>query len=420
LILSMFGWLTLLRQRDPAAMLLGLAFLTLMGGIMLIWVEARLRTPTVVFMIPLAAYGIVYGIEHFPVRGRTVSRSDLKHFALSAAMIIAVLSIAQVFYLKLPRPVIVDELPDSAQRAEAVYDQTLKLVGWEIQESYSRAGIIEPFHPYVVSLYWELLKPTPIDYNFALAFVVDGERVLGTDHPIGYVSHPRLTTSQWETRKIYVEHVSLAYKEFSGPVEISGDLLLSVYSDRTAIQLLPAEGVPSAPTHLRLAQPALIWGTGELPDMIANPAEPIPFGNILRLAGWTYPCVVKQGKLMEVTLGWHTTQQPISRSYIFAVYILSETHDITAQADSPPHNGRLLSTSLPTNFAFSDTKQFSAPSELGVYSVYTAIYDYETKDRLTIPGVSDGLFKLGTIEVSSLDVPQTADSACYADKEAAK
>ena len=299
LVLSMFGLFALLRQREPAVILFGIAFLVLMGAIMLIWVEARLRAPAVLFMIPMAAYGIVYTAERFPVQRHAgvtiVSYPDLRHFLVSIGIIIVVLIVTRFFYLDLPRPVTVDKLPDSAQRVDAVYDQTLKLVGWKIEEDYSRAGIIEPFRPYVVTLYWELLRPTPVDYGFALIWIVEGERVLGIDYPIGYVSHPSLATSGWEPGEIHVEHTGLAYKPFTGLTEKSGELLLNVYSDPAAAHLFPAEGVPSAPTHLRLAQPALIWGSGKLPDMVAVPAEPVPFGNVIELHGWTYPCVVTSG-----------------------------------------------------------------------------------------------------------------------------
>jgi hypothetical protein len=416
LILSLFGFFALLREREPAAILLGAAFLVLMAAIMLIWVEARLRTPTIVFMIPMAAYGIVYAVGHFPVKRRagtiTVSYPDLRLFAVSAGIIVVVLVVAQFFYRDLPRPVTVDKLPDSAQHADAVYDQTLKLVGWKIEENYSRAGIIEPFHPYVVSLYWELIQPTTVDYGFAVALVIDGERVLGVDFPVGFISYPDRTTSTWKPGEIHVEHVGLAYNKFIGPVDISGDLLLSVYSDPAAAHLFPAEGVPAAPTHLLLAQPALIWGEGELPEMAAIPAAPVAFGKVLDLYGWTYPCVVTSGEPVDITLGWRTTHHPISRPNIFAVYILTETNAVAAQADSPPHAGRLLATSLPTGFAFGDTKQLTAPAEPGTYTLYTTVYDYDTGNRLSISGAPDNLLKLGTLQVVSSGAV-TPNDTCY-------
>ena len=123
--------------------------------------------------------------------------------------------------------------------------------------------------------------------------------------------------------------------------------------------------------------------------------------------------MVTSGEPVDITLGWRTTHRPISRPLIFAVYILTETNDVVAQADNLPHGGRLLATSMPTGFAFGDTKQVTAPADPGIYTVYTTVYDYDTGDRLTIPGTPDNLLKLGTLQVTSSGAA-TSDDTCYA------
>jgi hypothetical protein len=280
-----------------------------------------------------------------------------------------------------------------------VYDGTLQLLGWEIQDEYSRAGIIEPFRPYVVTLYWTLVKPTTTDYSFALIYLVNGERVTGFDRPGGTVSYPAAPTSTWEPGQIYVEHASFTYKLFEGPTAISGDLLLDVYPEREADHLLPAEGLPDNPLHVPLTQPAIIWGPGSLPDSLALQDDPISFGEVLRLKGWDFPAEAAPGETIPITLGWQTTANPITRPYIFAVHLYSAAHDPVTQADSPPHNGQLLAVSLPENYLFSDDKQLTLPAEPGTYMLYALVYDYETGQRLTVPQTPDNLFPLGQIEV---------------------
>lgn len=407
LILALYGLVFLVRRRHPAAALFALSFLILMAAILTIWVEARLRTPTIVFMIPAGAYGIIHLIEQFPIRrigeGFAISWPRLRHVVTPVPVIVIVVALAHFAETDLPRPPTVSALPATARPVNATYDNTLRLVGYEIQTEYSRAGIIEPFRPYVVTFYWQLLEDTSIDYGFALAYIIDNQRVIGFDHPIGVVNYPFTPTSKWEPGKIYVEHVGLGYKRFDGPVGISGQLMLAVYSSPTAVPLLPAEGVAGSPLNLELAQPAIIWGNGALPNGLTLREPPISFGDVLLLKGWDMPQTAAPGETVEVTLGWETTNTPITNSYALAVYVFDAAGQFTGlQADSAPHDGRLLTTSLPERYQFGDVKRVPMPSEPGMYTLYAGVYDHVTRDRLFAPEAApemNNLVALGTIEV---------------------
>ncbi len=418
--LALFGLFAAQRQRERAAILLAAAFVTLMLGIMVIWVEGRLRTPVIVFVAPLAAYGIVYAVERFPFRlsggSLAVSVPDARQFAVFITLTALILIITGYFYHDLPHPQTAAKLPASAQRVDAIYDKTLKLVGWQVQEDYSRAGIISPFKPYVVSFYWQLLQPTTVDYNFSLHWYIDEKLVVGVDHPIGRVNYPHITTSQWDTGKIYVEHVPLGYKGFTGPTDKSGLLMVSVYSDPNAFYMLPAEGIPSSPWRLQIAQPALIWGEGKFPDTLTHLAEPIRLGGKLEIRGVHYPCSVAAGDSIDVTIGWRTTQQPIDQSYIIGVYVMNDAGDtLYTQIDSPPHDGQLLTSSLPTQHRFGDTKRLPVPNDPGHYAVFVAVYDVQTFDRLQVPGTAHNLARLGILDIVDSQTPadEPESGACY-------
>jgi len=401
-----FGLAQLAQQRrwDLVA-LFASSLLATLAATLTIWVEARIRTPGVVILWPVVAYGLVRAAEQLAgwrrawrERRAAPAWREVRLIFAPLPVLALVLIAAPLAADRLPRPLTVEALPASVQRADAVYDGTLRLLGWEIQEEYSRAGIIRPFDPYVVSLYWTLLQPTAADYSFALALVIDGERVTGFDHPIGRVSYPDHPTSQWEPGTLYVEHVGLSYKGFEGPIERSGDLLLAVYPERRADAVLPAEGIRGSPAHLRLAQPAIIWGPGRLPDL-ATPTD-IPFGDVLRLRGWTAPAEGRAGDAVEITLGWQTTRTPITRLLIFSVQLLDASGQSAAQKDSPPHDGQLLSTSLPTDYRFADTKTLTLPEAPGSYQLVALIYDYETGQRLAVPGQPDAMLPLGELVVT--------------------
>ena len=407
LILALYGLVILIRQRHPAVALLAVSFLVLMAAILTIWVEARLRTPTIVFMVPAAAYGIATLVEQFPVTRSggawAVSGVKLRRALAPIPLIVVVVALAYVAEIDLPRPPTVSALPATARPVGATYDNTLRLVGYEVQTEYSRAGIIEPFKPYVITFYWQLLERTSIDYGFGLAYIIDDQRVIGFDHPVGVVNYPFTPTSEWEPGTIYVEHVGLGYKRYDGPVGISGQLMLAVYSSPTAVPLLPAEGVAGSPLNLELTQPAIIWGTGALPDGLALRDRPVPFGETLLLWGWDMPTTARPGETVDVTLGWETTGVAITNSYALAVYVFDAAGQFTGlQADSAPQDGALLTTSLPEHYRFSDVKGVPLPSEPGTVTLYAGVYDHVTRDRLFAPDAApemNNLVALGTIEV---------------------
>ncbi len=393
--LFLFGLAAMFRNREPVAPLLLISFLGLMAAIMLIWVEARLRTPVIVIMFPAVAYGLVTTVDLL----RQGWQANLLRLLVPIPVVVLILLATQWAYVHLPHPVTVNKLPESAHVSGVVFDDTLKLVGWEVQEQYSPAGILQPFRPYVITFYWQTLKPTPTDYSFALGYFVDGERLIGFDYPIGAVSYPGLRTSQWSTGKIYVEHVGITYKRFDGGINITAPLLLSVYPERDAGHLLPVANGPDAPLYLEIAQLAIIWGTGKLPDNLPQPHANVEIGDVLVLKGWTYPATAMVNETIEVVLGWETTQKQIDRNLIFSVCLLDSAGTPETNYDSPPQNGRLLATSLPTHYQFGDVKTLTVPSEPGVYTLYALVYDFDTGDRLKVAGSAENWVKLGEIEV---------------------
>lgn len=405
LALFLAGLFVQARRRDPTAVLFAVSFLMVLAAGLLMWIEARTRTPVVVvMMLPAAAALAEIGTAAYdvvqPVRPRRSLLFGLgaRRSLLAGGCIGAVLVFGTLAESDLPRKVTVDHLPDTAEAVGAVYDDAVELVGWRIEEQYSRAGIITPFSPYVVTFYWRLLHPTDIDYGFGLLFTIDGQPVIVEDHQIGSVNYPFTLTSSWEPGRIYVEHVGLTYKRFDDARGISGDLLLSVYREWEGDQPLPAVGVEGSRDYLRLAQPAIMYGDSALPEGLPGDQPSTPFGKMLTLAGWQIPAQITAGQPFDVTLGWTTTGQPIRQSYILAVYAFDARQQVVAQADSPPHSGRLLTSSLPAHYRFGDVKTLTL-ADPGSYTLYAAVYDATTLSRLDVPGSDDDLLRLGEITV---------------------
>jgi len=408
--LFIFSLIVLWHNKEQTASLFSLMAGILMLTTLLIWVEARIRTPVIVVMIPVIAYGIVNVVRSIvrvlrssgAAGGRLRTRQlldVLRPFLIPAGATLLILIPAGFAERNLPLPVTIDSLPSNIPAINATYDGTLELVGWHIEEQYTQAGTIQPRRPYVVTLFWKLLKPTTIDYSYSFGFFVNDQRITGFDRPIG-VSYPHTPTSQWDTAHIYVEHVGLEKANFDGPTAITGHLLMSVFSNNMGVAPIAPQGVAGHPGQLELAQPALIWEHGALPAELPTNIEPTNFGNTLTLKSWLFALAAHTGENVPVTLGWQTADTPIERSYSLAVYVFSSSGDFVGQADSPPHNGALLTSSMPTAYSFADVKVVTMPATPGTYSLYVGAYDNLTNERLAVFGGKDNLKKIGEIVVS--------------------
>jgi hypothetical protein len=346
LALTAFGTVAAWRSRHRSVLIA-----LLMGGgamfvmTMLIWIESRIRTPIIVTMIPLAAYGVIDIATH--ARQTAFWRARL----VLVTLLLVIFSLSWIAENTLPHKVIAASLPPAAQSVNALYNGELRLLGYQIQEQYTPRSHFEPFRPYVVSFYWTLERPTHVDYSFALKFFVKDNLVDQFDHPIGYVSYPTMGTGDWQAGQIYVEHVGMSVRTFDVQQEISGYLWLDVYPERRADQVLTPEGFVS-PT-LELARPAVAWENGRLPTLTSADSlapDSFTFGDMLTLEAVAMPVSLSARETLTITLGWHTGTTPIRESYVIGIFLQDEDGDFVMNVDSPPRGGSLLTVSLPTNY----------------------------------------------------------------------
>ncbi|HML23700.1 MAG TPA: hypothetical protein PKD09_18735, partial [Aggregatilinea sp.] len=110
LALFLTGLAVQARRRDPTAALFGASFLMVLAAMLLMWVEARIRTPVVVVMMLPAAWAVVeigtalYGLIR-PAQARQTALSGVKpvRLGLAAVGIAAVLAVlCHVVYCDLP------------------------------------------------------------------------------------------------------------------------------------------------------------------------------------------------------------------------------------------------------------------------------------------------------------------------------
>jgi len=177
-------------------------------------------------------------------------------------------------------------------------------------------------------------------------------------------------------------------------------LLLVVYPEGLSNRPLHAEGMPNSPLALHISQPAIIWGNGGFDTLTVDATHKVfAFGDKLSLINWSLPATAVAGQPVDVTLGWQTTLQPIERSYSIGVYAFDASGQFVAQSDSPPHDGHLLTSSLPLNYKLEDTHRITLDKP-GSYTIKIGIYDNLTNDRLVVPDTSDNLAEIGMVMVS--------------------
>ncbi|MCE2488782.1 MAG: hypothetical protein J4G17_02255 [Anaerolineae bacterium] len=396
LVLTLAGLVMLWRAgQRPLALLLACGALAYLLMVLLLWVESRLKTPVIAWMLPAAGFAIDRGLV--TLRQGSLPAALLRNRRALVALV-ALLLLIEAGVRELPRDVTLAELPADATPANLIYDETLELVGWQVREQYSSRHSIRPFHPWVVSLYWRLLHKTGIDYSFSLKYFIDDQAVIAYDRPLGYVVYPRDFSSKWQVGPVYVEHVGLSYKRYDGPLERTGRIVLVVYPQRDfEAGFDPFSAAGEKQSRPVLAQPAILLPPGRNEVPVAG--EEIAFGEALYLLGVDLPARAAPGKRVAVRSAWRSGAQQIDAPYAIGVFLYRDGEFIS-NVDSPPAHGALQTFSLLPGYRFDDEKWLDPPHQPGQYDVYLAVYDQRDLVRLPVAGAVDNLHFIGSMEVA--------------------
>ena len=396
LTLTMAGMVLLWRAgQRPLALLLLTGAVTYLLMVLLLWVESRIKTPVIAWMLPAAGFAVDRGLA--ALRQGSLP-AGLLHYGRPALAIAAVLLLIDVGVRELPREVTLAALPAEATAANLIYDDRLELVGWQVREQYSPRNSIRPFHPWVVSLYWRLAQASEVDYSFSLKYFIGDRAVIRFDRPLGYVAFPRDFSSDWQVGPLYVEHIGLSYKKYDGPLERTGRVVLDVYPERdpeAGFDPYDSDGARQA--RPVLARPAILLPPGSADVPRAD--REIAFGDALHLLGADLPTRAAPGERVAVRSAWRSGAQQIEAPYAIGVFLFRDREYI-GNVDSPPAGGALQTFSLLPGYHFDDEKWLDLPTEPGLYDAYIAVYDQRNLARLPVAGAADDLHFIGSIEVS--------------------
>ncbi len=395
LVLTLAGLYLLWRQgRGALAALLLAGALSFLLFVLLTWVEARLKTPVIVWMLPAAGYALAEGLA--ALRSNTLFRGLRRNALLLASLPLLLLAI-QAGATGLPRDLTLAGLPADAVPAGLLYDDTLELVGWQVREQYSPRNSIQPYRPWVVSLYWRLQQATALDYSFSLKLLIDDEAAISLDRPVGYIVFPRDFTSDMQVGPVYVEHVGLSYERFSGPLERTGRMVLDVYPERDFdAGYVPHNAAGEPQPRPVLAQPAILNGAGRNELDVSGPE--IAFGDALLLLGHELAPTAAAGERLRIRSAWRSGPRQIKAAYIIGVYLFRDGVFVANQ-DSPPADGALQTFSLTPGYHFDDEKWLTLPQTPGRHEAYIGVYDAQTMARLPLASAADNLHHIGSVEV---------------------
>ncbi|NWG17235.1 MAG: glycosyltransferase family 39 protein [Chloroflexi bacterium] len=398
--LAFFGWLgvvAMFYQNRRLGLFFALLHLLIFAGVMPLWAEGRLKQPAVAPLVAASAYAAValYDLARAR-RWRDLAR---RYAPPALALLLALAGLrAAVDVLPQTRPVA--GLPDDLRPLGVTWDGALRLIGWRTLPDWPAAerGWTHFQRSYVVQLYWEVLNPVEVDYNFYLAYIVDGQRIAGFDHPVGAVSFMPRRTSAWQPGEIYAEILGFKLPQ-DAPREISGDIRLGVYrlegEDESSRMVIPVQAAPANADAITLQRLAVF-------DMGGQAAVEgfAVFGGQLSLHGLELPPQAEPGESLSLIFYW-TALADLQTDYTLFIHLLDENGRTAAQYDGQPRQNRLPTSTWPPDYTVRDEVQLMMPDRPGVYPVYMGWYDARSFDRLPVDGSPDGRLLLGEIRVES-------------------
>jgi hypothetical protein len=403
-ILTVLGWLgviALVHHDRRLGVFFTITNLLIFAGVMVIWVEGRLKQPAVVPLVATTGYLAV--ALHDMIRN-VEARRLLRRYAPLAVSLLVMFVYLDWARANLPARHPLAALPGDVRRVDVVFDGRLRLLGWRPLPEWPAAtlGWSRPRRSYVVELFWTLDEPTVEDYNMYVAYVDEGERYAGIDRAIGGVSYRPKLTSAWLPGEIYSD--ILGFKLPADiPPERSGDIRLGVYlierenNHRTIINV-PATSLDQQPESIVLQRLA-VFGQLEPPDLPPEQTSvDYVFGDMIVLHGYTLPERAAPGEDVRLSFTWEAVGE-VPADYTLFLHVMDERDQLAVQLDAPPRNNTFVTSTWPPNYPVHDEITLAMPDTPGLYRVYMGLYHAVTRDRLPV-AAPDYRPLLGEITVS--------------------
>ena len=266
----------------------------------------------------------------------------------------------------------------------------VRLVGYDLDRD-----VVEPGETRRVTLYWEVMDATDVDYVlFLQAFGREGAKVGQRDTYPGLGHYP---TSFWETGQVIIDQVPL-------PVDIDAvapsrlRLDAGLY-ERRGKRLAVVDGGEKPVEHATIGWLRLAPTQEPAPPRVSTDYQ---LGDALRLIGYD---LERESSRAYLTLHW-LCMAPVERDYTVFVHLLEGGGSVAAQADCQPV-GSDYPTSLWSPGEIVEDRHVLRVAGLsaGAYSVRVGMYHLETGRRLPVTGPEGVRLESDAIPLAEVDLP---------------
>ncbi len=379
-------------DRRRGSWYLGLFVLLMMGAITVYTPESRIRVPTAPGIVPLAAFALV---ALFDALRPKIDRARLVTLLKVAGGVGVVMALLAAANRTLPRPRLLREeaLPAELIPLDVVFDEQIRLVGYEIERG---ADGVDPGEPFLITFYWQRLQPIDVDYSvFLLLLDRDGEEWGRRDIPIGLVSYQYYQTSEWRNDRIFKEEYMIEIDR-DAPVPLAADLWVGVY-DKETLTRLPISGGEA--DTLSIARVRIGEGSA---GMEGEPSIPLhyDFGGWATLTGATLD---QDGSALDLIIYWDVTGTPPT-DYLTFLHVLDKNEELVAQGDGLPLDGAFPTGVWRAGDHLVDTYHLELPPDLpaGEYSLNLGLHDTVVRVPVTDESgapVPDNSVRIATVTV---------------------
>jgi hypothetical protein len=285
--------------------------------------------------------------------------------------------------------------PASQTGLQANFANQLSLLGYDLPQRRLMPGDNLP-----VTLNWQALQSMPADFIMFTRLRDQAGKVWG-----GYDRKPRevYSTLLWEAGEVVEDSFTLPIKGDAPPGLYNLDVGFYLPVGQAPVSLpLVQEGKLSQATSVTLG-PIKV---GHAPaGLVVNSARPQnklnqPFGNPPQLTLLGYDLNPALTDTLQLTLYWRC-ESPPPLDYTAFVHVRNAAGETVAQKDQPPLNGIYPTSLWDPGEIIADTINVPLPAlpPAGIYQIVTGLYDFQTGQRLAVPGNSANEVSLTDVSI---------------------
>jgi hypothetical protein len=385
-------------QVEPVVFMVLLGWSSIMFAGFIVWNitqpagQGRLMYPAIAAISPLGMLGLIWWLpKKIKAVVATVCALGLFLFAAIAPFRYIAPSYAA------PPLLAVTDLPRDIQPVNFIYDDTVRLLGYQLHTQTVRPAETVP-----ITLYWELIAPAPLDYSVFVHLLGRQRQVIGQID-----TYPG--EGKWPTTLLK-----------------PGDIVAGSYQ----VPILPEAEFSHAPVLARIAVGIYdFYEPGRPGKLAVNQAgEPVdPVITAVRLIPWQWPDISEDKESInfadkitltdyqldashpqqpQVTFRWRADASPHTDYTVFIQAWDSTNNEYIAGFDGPPVNGDYPTSVWSAGDIISDTHILDITSlPPGSYDLLIGLYDPVTGERLVATAESGPLrdFALHIGEITVLE-----------------